>query len=171
MTRFMCFLFLTATAAAQPNDSQTLQALLQEVKQLRQDMQGMTLVAQRVQILLHRIQLQDDLTKKAAQRYEQASARLKDAERAHSGAANEMSRAEEKLASLQNPTERKPLEEFVNELKRRVEMWSNDEARYRAAEVASGSDLKGEQAKLFELEQRLDRLEQQLESYSPAVTK
>jgi chromosome segregation ATPase len=66
---------------------------------------------------------------------------------------------------LQNPNQRGELEEVVRDMKRRVEMWSHDESSYRAAETAAAGDLT-EQAKLAELQQRLDRLEQQLESLS-----
>ena len=74
--------------------------------------------------------------------------------------------AEEKLVSLQNTNQRRELEEVVREMKRRAEMWSQEESSYRAAETAAATDLRTEQAKLAELQQRLDRLEQQLESLS-----
>jgi hypothetical protein len=42
-----------------PSESQTLQALLLEVRQLRQDLQTTTVAAQRAQILLYRLQGQE----------------------------------------------------------------------------------------------------------------
>ena len=48
-------------------------------------------------------------------------------------------------------------------MKRRFEMWSNDESGYRANEPTAASDLRNEQAKLYELQQRLDTMERQLE--------
>src|SRR5262245_871002 len=167
MTRIACLFLLASIAiSAQSSDSSTLQAVLEELRQLRRDLYGMTLVAQRVQILLYRIQLQDDAMKKASQRYDQTNAKLRDAERNRSEAANGLKMAEEKLVSLQNPNERGQLEEVVREMKRRVEMWSHEESSYRAAETAAAGDLRAEQAKLAELQQRLDLLEQQLESLS-----
>jgi hypothetical protein len=167
MTRLASLLILVSiTMPAQSSDSQTLAALLQQLRELRQDLHGMTLVAQRVQILLYRVQLQDDAVKKAALRYDQASAKLKDAERNRMEAVGGFKTAEDRLASLQNPTDRKAGEEVVREMKRRVEMWSAEESSFRAMEVAAGNDLKVEQAKLLELQQRLDRLEQQLEQYA-----
>ena len=126
----------------------------------------MTLVSQRVQILLYRIQLQDDVTKKTTQRYDQASAKLRDAERNRGEAANGLRAAEGKLASLQNPNQRGEFEEVVREMKRRMECGLREENNYRAAESAAASDVRTEQAKLSELQQRLDRLEQQLQSTS-----
>jgi hypothetical protein len=130
----------------------------------------MTLLAQRVQLLLHRVQLQDDATKKAKERHDQISAQLKDAERNRSEATNGLRAAEEKLGLAQNANQRGELEEFAREMKRNVERIAQEESGYRAAEVTAVSELRTEQAKLSELQQRLDRMEQQLESAaSPAA--
>jgi hypothetical protein len=53
-------------------------------------------------------------------------------------------------------------------MKRRVDMWSQEESGLRAAEIEAASDLKGEQAKLADLQQRLGQLEHQLENRPPA---
>src|SRR5690348_8340227 len=129
----LLFCAVAACVSAQSADSQTLQSLLQEVRHLRQDIQGLTLTAQRVQILLYRVQLQDDDVKKAVQRYDQANGKLKDAERAHREAANGLKDAEDKLASLQSPKEREPLQEVAREMKRRADMWTQEESNFRSA--------------------------------------
>lgn len=171
MIRIAGLIYLAASAMlAQPTDSQTLQALLQEMRQLRQELTNITAAAQRVQILLYRVQLQDDVVKKAAARHSQVAAKLKDAERNRVEAVGALKAAEDRLAAAQNPPDRKAGEEVANEMKRRVEMWSNDETGLRAVEVSAGIDLRTEQAKLLELQQRLDRLEQQLEKSFSAVT-
>lgn len=156
---------------AQSSDSQTLAGILQQVRELRQDLHGMTLVAQRVQILLYRAQLQGEAVKNAALRYDQVAAKLKDAESNRVGSMNAFKEAEERLAALQNQSERKAAEEVVQEMKRRLEMWSSEESSFRTAEVAASSDLRTEQAKLLELQQRLDKLERQLEEYAVAPAK
>lgn len=163
------FFVFSSTMLAQSTDAVTLQALLQEVRQLRQDLNGMTLVAQRMQILLYRVQLQDEVTKKAAQRYDQASAKVRDAERNRTEAMSDLKTAEENLASVRSPIERNSREDQVREMKRRVEMWSNDESGCRATEAVAASDLRSEQAKLSELQQRLDTVERQLEKSSPTL--
>jgi hypothetical protein len=172
MIRFAALFFVvTTTLLGQSTDSQTLQALLQEMRQLRQDLNGMTLIGQRVQILLYRVQLQDDATRKAGLRYDQVAGKLKDVERNRAEAVSGLKAAEDRLAAMQNANERKVGEVIAHEMKRRVDMWANDESAYRAAEVSAGSDLRTEQGKLLELQQRLDRLEQQLERYAPAAGK
>ena len=49
-----------------PGDSQTLQALLLEVRQLRQDLQTTTIAAQRAQILIYRLQGQEAAVARAS---------------------------------------------------------------------------------------------------------
>ena len=162
---FLVSLLAAFPALSQSNDSQTMQSLLQELRQIRQDLHGMTLVAQRVQILLYRIQLQDEATRKALLRYDQVNSKLKDAERNRVEAARLLKDAEEKLSSAQNPNERTSLEEVIREMKRRSEMWSAEESSFRGLEATAETDLRTEQTKLLELQQRLDRLERQLESF------
>ncbi len=148
-----------------------LQALLDELRQVRQEIRGLTLIGQRAQILLHRVQLQDEVTKKAGQRYEQASGRLRDTERGHAEVAARLKAVKEKLTASTNPSDRAAAEDLVRELEGRVEALSRDEAAFRAEESAARSDFRTEEAKRGELQQRLDRLDQQLESYSAANTK
>jgi hypothetical protein len=55
------FVLASAVSFAQTasTDSQTLQALPAEVRQLRMDLQTTTVASQRVQIILYRLQLKD----------------------------------------------------------------------------------------------------------------
>jgi hypothetical protein len=67
----ICVLLLTSrpvfgqSAAA---DSQTLQALLAEVRQLRHDLQTTTIAAQRAQVLLYRLQAQESVVRRIQER-------------------------------------------------------------------------------------------------------
>ena len=164
MIRATLLLFVVAwTLPAQTADTQLLRAVLDELRQLRQDLFSVTLVAQRVQILLYRVQLQDDIAKKATARYDQAAAKLRDADRAYAEAVSALKKMEDRLGALQSPKEKAEGEEMVREMKRRVEMWSQDQSAYRAAEITAASELKTEQSKLAELQQRLELMEKQLE--------
>lgn len=164
MRRMVSLLVLASAAlAAQTSDSQTLQAILEELRQLRQELAGTTMAAQRVQIVLYRLQIQRDAVKSTEQRHDQAAARVNDAERARLEAANGLKSAEDKLASVADDSQRPPAEAQVHEMKRRVEMWTRDEADRRAVEIAADSELKREQAILADLQQKLDELERQLQ--------
>src|SRR5438132_4949622 len=59
-----------------PGDSQTLQALLSEVRQLRQDLQTTTIAGQRAQILIYRLQGQEAAVARASQRLDEARDKL-----------------------------------------------------------------------------------------------
>jgi len=59
-----------------PTDSQTLQALLVAVRQLRKDLQTTTVASQRVQILLYRMQLQQSAVARAQSRLDDVNAKL-----------------------------------------------------------------------------------------------
>jgi hypothetical protein len=59
-----------------PSDSQTLQALLSEVRQMRQDLRTTTIAAQRSQILIYRLQGQEASVARASQRLDEAREKL-----------------------------------------------------------------------------------------------
>jgi hypothetical protein len=167
MRRIAAFLLLTsAPLVAQNADSQTLSSILAELRQLRQEIAGMTITAQRVQILLYRLQIERDAVKSLMQRHDQAEAKLKDADQARMNATNALKAAQEKLASVGNESQRPALEAEVREMKRRVDMWTSEEGDLRAVEIAADSELKREQATLADLQQKLDQLENQLQNYS-----
>ena len=157
------FLLTSAVLVAQTSDSQTLQAILQEIRQVRQDLAVANIASQRVQILLYRLQLEGDAIKNATTRHDEAREKVKNAEKNHRDAANGLKAVEDQLASLTNESQRPPIEAQVREMKRRTDMWARDESDLRAVEIGADSDLKNEQAKLADLQQRLDQLERQLE--------
>src|SRR5215469_5740525 len=55
-------------------DSETLEALLTEVRQLRQDFEATTLVAHRMQVLLYRLQAQNTIVARLSQSVDDAHA-------------------------------------------------------------------------------------------------
>ena len=150
---------------AQSTDSETLRSILQEIRQLRQDFQGMTFVAQRVQILLYRIRQQDGLVDAARLRHEEAKEKLSNASGARSETAAALKDLENSLASARDDRHRAALEGQRREIERRQNMWTRKELELRAAEVDAGNELATAQATLDELRDRLDRLERQLEAY------
>src|ERR1022692_2095306 len=65
------------TAAQTPSpDTQALQALVVEMRQLRQDLQATTIVTQRVQIVIYRLQMQPAFVTSAASRCEDSRTSL-----------------------------------------------------------------------------------------------
>jgi len=147
-------------------DSQTLQALLFEVRQLRQDLQTTTIAGQRVQILIYRLQGQEAAVARASQRLDEARekvARIQD-QREHVVA--EVKRFEDSLSGTVNPaTQRKDIEQGVlPQLKTRLESLENQEQQLHTREVEAEQQLRAEEVRLSDLRDQLDRLDKTLEN-------
>ena len=78
-------------------ESQTLQALLVEVRQLRKDLQTTTVASQRVQILLYRAQLQETVVAGAQRRLDVVHSKLAEVRSGVAHFASEVERAEAEL--------------------------------------------------------------------------
>lgn len=146
-------------------DSQTLQALLSEVRQLRQDLQITTIAAQRAQILIYRLQGQEAAVARASQRLDEAReklARIQD-ERKHVAA--DVKRQEDFISNSENPaTQRKEVEGMLAQLKTRVESLENQEQQLQTREIDAEQQLRTEEVRLSDLRDQLDRLDKTLEN-------
>ena len=158
------FFLLSCTMYAESSDSLTLQTLLQELRELRQDMQGIAILAQRVQLLLYRTQLQEEVRKKAAERYIQANTTVKQLEQQRTQAANAIKAAQDEPPQPDS-------EALIRNMKIHLEMLLGMESQIRTEELSAGFDLKTEQAKLADLQHQLGRLEQQLEASTPILSR
>jgi hypothetical protein len=94
-------LFAAAVAFGQApsKEPDTLQALLAEVRQLRQDIEAMTVASQRVQIGLYNLQMQDAAVTRSTQRLDEARRRCSDLENRRRGTAGDVQRMETEIAS------------------------------------------------------------------------
>jgi chromosome segregation ATPase len=165
LRKSLSFLLLAGAAFAQnapPAPADTLQSLLNEVHQLRLDLQATTVTAQRVQILLYRVQLQQAATARAASRADDAHSRLSDAQKQTAAATQAIRSLQEQAARTVDPNLAKNLESMLAEQKKRLEAWQPDEQQWQAREIDAQSQLRVEQAKLGELQDTLDRLDKAL---------
>src|SRR5260221_10382461 len=109
-------------------DSRTLQALLLELRQLRQDLQTTTIAAQRAQILIYRLQGQEAAVARATQRLDEARdklARIQD-ERKH--VATDVKQHEDFISNTGNPpAERKEVEGVLPQFKTKLESVETEE--------------------------------------------
>src|SRR5579862_3253233 len=100
MKLLLPLLCLAACMQAQtPTDSQLL---LNEVRQLRQDLAAATLSAQRTQILLYRLQLQESAITRATQHLDEAKARLAGVQQRRRNQAEEVQSMEAELGHTQD---------------------------------------------------------------------
>lgn len=154
-------LLLASTAGvAQTTDSQTLRAILDEIRQLRHDLQTTSVASQRVQIALYRVQLQDAAVARARRAVEDAHQQLAKAtdERQHRSA--QIRQIEDNPP--QNADERRQMEEVDKQFKLELERLSTQEQEAQARSSDAESQLRSEQNKLDSLHDVLDQLDQAL---------
>ncbi len=161
------FLLISAPVFGQSTatDSQTLQALLAEVRQLHHDLQTTTLAAQRAQILLYRLQGQEALVARASQRLDDARARLAEAQSNQTKLTSDIKKYEDLVAQVENsPTDRKQIEDLLSQLKAKLPSLEAEEQQRQTREIEAEDELRTERAKLGDLQDQLDQLQKTLES-------
>ena len=150
------------------SDSQTLQALLAEVRQLRHDLQTTTVAAQRAQILIYRVQAQESIVRRMQERVDDARSRLAQVRTEQSSRAASIKQIEEKKRHSETPaTEQKDLEDILTQIKVRFDADANKEGEIQATITDAEDRLRMEQTKLDGLQDQIDRLDKTLESATP----
>lgn len=149
-------------------DSQTLQALLREVRQLRQDMRNITVSSQRAQILLSREQLQqiavanaqkeEDAAKESTERADQRSRQLTMQIKYDTDEDNE--------DATPNPNQHQRIEQQIASVKTMLEQANTDGARAQSAEMQAHEKLQIEQSKLAAIQSELDQLDRDLQTFA-----
>ncbi len=165
MLLFVPALVLISPAAfgqTSSTDSQTLQALLTEVRQLRQELRTTTVAAQREHILLYRLQVQEAVVTRLQQRVDEVQSALSQQQFELKRLASEIKSTEDAQSNNQNPAERKDLEQTLPMLKEKLESSRAAELQLQAKEAEAERELRSEQAKLTALQDQLDRLDKSL---------
>ena len=165
----LAFLLFSAPARGQtaPNDSQTLQALLAEVRQLRQDLHTTILVAQRAQILIYRVQAEETAVERVQQRLENTASKRAQLEEKRKGYEAQSKWYEKRKDETQNSAEQKKYEDEVAQMKAQIDAFISEEQEIQAKEAEFREQLRTEQAKLGRLQDDLDRLDKALENSNP----
>lgn len=163
--RFALALLAASAAFAQtPPQGDTLQALLAEVHQLRLDLQTTTITAQRVQILLYRVQLQQATAARASTHADEIHSKLAAAQQAHTRTSQELQQMQDAINQSTDPNLVKQFQSRIAEVKKSVEMWDNEQQQWQAKEIEAQSQLRAEQGKLSDLQSTLDKLDAALAS-------
>ena len=150
-------------------ESDTLQALLAEVHQLRQDIEAMTVASQRVQIAMYALQMQDAAVARATQRLDDAHNRCSglEADRAHKAA--EIQRLEGGVtAGTLGDIDAKAVQSALPQWKSEVEAKTAELQACQDVEGEASGQLRNDQAKLADLQDRIDRLDKTLEKLATA---
>ncbi len=156
---------LCQTPASQPD---TLQSLLIEVHQLRQDIEAMTVASQRVQIALHALQMQDAAVARATQRLDNVRSKCLGEEANRQHTASEIQRLESLSTGTPPESEVKAIQTRVAELKGALDAQTAEQQTCQAAEAEAASQLRSDQATLGDVQDRIDRLDKSLEKLGAA---
>ena len=143
--------------AASP-DTQTLQALLSEVRALRQDLRVSLNRAQSMQILLARFQIQEGAITRASDRLNDARQKLFDTHVHQKEMAIEAKRLEDALNAAETPQQQTDLQDRVKHVKSDLEIAGNIAQQQQTTETQAEQQLRDEQDKLSVIEGQLDEL-------------
>jgi hypothetical protein len=169
MRRFssLILIFLVHSAALSqttPTDSQTLQALLSEVRLLRHDLQSSNAMIARAQIALYRLQREDEAVARATRGLSDARLKLAQAESERNKKAIQIESAKAATSHSDAPDAQRHFEEVVLPgLNSELEMLQKQEQQTRAEVAEAEQQLRDERMKLDALNDSLDRYNNALE--------
>ncbi len=161
---FFCMTALFTISAcafgqAASSDTQTLQALLSEVRALRQDLRVSLNRTQRSQILLARLQLQEGAVTRASDHLNDARQKLFETRAHQRELSSELKRTEEALNTGSNPANSpQDLQDRINHIKSEIEIAGRTAQQQQTTETQAEQKLRDEQDKLSSIEGQLDEL-------------
>jgi hypothetical protein len=155
---------LRGQTPANTSDPRTLQALIEEVRSLRRDLQTTSATVQRMQILLYRVRNQMEVVSQARQRHDQAQAMLAQSRNQREYALNQIKEQQAMLENTQDSERRKELEQAMEATKQWIARADQFESDAQMKESDSANDFRLEQGKLNELQEQLDRLDRKLDT-------
>lgn len=160
----LVILTFPAFGQATATDSQTLRAILGELRQLRHELQTTSAMAARAQIALYRLQRQYEAVEHAQQRVSDARLRGAQLETERNRKTTEIQQARAAANHNEAPNAQQNFEEMVlPQLKSEVELLQKQEQQARAEQAEAEQQLRDEQAKLDSLNDLLDRYNNALE--------
>lgn len=150
-------------------DAQTLQALLTEVRQLRQDFEATAAITHKMQILLYRLQTQGTTIARLSRSVEDAHADVNQLSKERARLADDIKQHEDFISSNTNASgDRKVAEDALAGLRANLEQLDDQLQRAQDREATSQEQLRSDQTKLDSLEAELDRLEKSFEKITDA---
>ncbi|HKW89470.1 MAG TPA: hypothetical protein VJN21_12015 [Candidatus Acidoferrales bacterium] len=155
-------------AQSASSDSRTLQQLLFEVRQLRQELRTSMVNTQRAQLLFFRMQAQQTAVARAQQRVDAANSALDKAQRTRNGIENELKYDTERVTEEQTPNavERQQIEAELPRIKEQFDSAAAAEQQAQGSVMAAKDQLQLEQGKLDGLQAELDQIDKSLEQFA-----
>ena len=152
------------------NDSQTLQALLREVRELRQDLRTATIASERAQILLTRLQAQQQAVTAAQKELDEARSQLNQAENRHRNIERQIQYYTDQDTddNTPDPAKHQSLEQEINRMKAALQQAETQRDGLQASEMRAKDELQVEQSKLDALQGQLDQIDRALANLARA---
>jgi len=146
------------------NDSQTLQALLREVRELRQDLRAATVASERAQILLTRMQAQQQAVTGAQKELDDARTQVLRLESRRNNIENEIKYYSDQDSDDNTPdaAKRQALEQNIQRLKGVLQQTDAQRDGLAGSEARAKDALQVEQSKLDALQSELDQIDRAL---------
>lgn len=140
------------------SDSQTLQALLSEVRGLRQDLRVSQNRTQSMQILLARFQMQEQSVTRASDHLNDARQKMLDAQIHQKELGLEVKRLEDQVNAAQNSQVQADLQDRMRHMQSDLEVMAHVAQEQQTTKVEAERHLRDEQDKLGIIENQLDEL-------------
>jgi len=149
---------------AASNDSGALRELLTEVRELRRDLHATAGAMERAQILIHRVDAQQQAVARAFQRVETARANLAQIQKRRASLETNLKRLNDARSDNEDANQKRANEQTIEYLKGEIESEAGPEGDAQAKVNELEDQVRLEQAKLNDLEARLDTLDRELEA-------
>lgn len=161
-----------ATGQTNSKDSQTLQALLTEVRQLRQDFEATVVVAHKMQVLIYRLQTRNTAVTRLSRSVDDAHVEVNQLKNERDKLAADIKQQQDFVSSNLNASgDRKAVEDALPGLKDKLASLDDQLQQAQKEESTAQEQLQSERAKLDSLEAEFDRLEKSFEKNSDAPAK
>jgi hypothetical protein len=151
-----CTFGQAASSDTASSDTQTLQALLREVRALRQELRASLNRTQSMQILLARFQVQEGVVTKASDRLNESRQKVFDIHVHQKEQAVEAKRLEDELNSAETPQQQADLQERIKRVKSELDLAENIAQQQQTTEIQAEQQLRDERDKLGAIESQLD---------------
>lgn len=170
---FLSLVTISSSLPAQTAEPQirTMEAVLSEIRQLRQDLQAAAIATRKAQIVIYRLHVQADVLERATERLENTKGELAQLDSQKKSLTEQIRQLEEMKDRPENEQRRKQFEDYLTNCKANLEAVGPREQELQTKQLELEADLRTEQAKWNRLQDELDRLENLLENSSLEANK
>jgi len=144
-------------------DQDLTAALLVEVRGLRQAMERMASAGPRIQLVLGRLQLQEQRVNTMIRRHDDIKAQIASTETQLGQLRDTQARLDEELRRATNPDVREQMDAEAQMVKTVLERTTAELQRLQAEEIAAAQAVSSEQGRWMDINARLEALERELQ--------